>query len=60
MGIIGFPKDVALGAIFSMGIIGAGTNNARLAGLLRLWSSAGDWPAAASLELLQGSCGAFL
>merc|ERR1719217_307640 len=27
--------DVALGAIFSMGIIGAGTNNARLAGLLR-------------------------
>lgn len=28
-------QDVALGAIFSMGIIGAGTNNARLAGLLR-------------------------
>merc|ERR1719375_1483014 len=28
-------SDVALGAIFSMGIIGAGTNNARLAGLLR-------------------------
>lgn len=27
--------DVALGAIFSMGIIGAGTNNARLAGLMR-------------------------
>lgn len=27
--------DVALGAIFSMGIIGAGTNNSRLAGLLR-------------------------
>merc|ERR1711972_140849 len=28
-------QDVALGAIFSMGILGAGTNNARLAGLLR-------------------------
>merc|ERR1740121_1319192 len=28
-------QDVALGAIFSMGAIGAGTNNARLAGLLR-------------------------
>merc|ERR1719335_1029076 len=28
-------SDVALGAIFSMGIIGAGTNNARLAGLMR-------------------------
>mmetsp|Transcript_3541 Transcript_3541/g.5822 ORF Transcript_3541/g.5822 Transcript_3541/m.5822 type:complete len:886 (-) Transcript_3541:114-2771(-) len=28
-------QDTALGAIFSMGIIGAGTNNARLAGLLR-------------------------
>merc|ERR1740138_415379 len=28
-------QDVALGAIYSMGIIGAGTNNARLAGLLR-------------------------
>merc|ERR1740138_1178875 len=28
-------QDVALGAIFSMGLIGAGTNNARLAGLLR-------------------------
>lgn len=28
-------QDVALSAIFSMGIIGAGTNNARLAGLLR-------------------------
>lgn len=28
-------QDVALGAIFSMGIMGAGTNNARLAGLLR-------------------------
>merc|ERR1719160_2079702 len=27
--------DVALGAIFSMGIMGAGTNNARLAGLMR-------------------------
>jgi 26S proteasome regulatory subunit N1 len=27
--------DVALNAIFSMGLIGAGTNNARLAGLLR-------------------------
>merc|ERR1719230_709125 len=28
-------QDVALASIFSMGIIGAGTNNARLAGLLR-------------------------
>jgi len=28
-------QDVALGAIISMGLIGAGTNNARLAGLLR-------------------------
>jgi 26S proteasome regulatory subunit N1 len=28
-------QDVALGAIFSMGLVGAGTNNARLAGLLR-------------------------
>lgn len=28
-------QDVATGAIFSMGLIGAGTNNARLAGLLR-------------------------
>jgi 26S proteasome regulatory subunit N1 len=28
-------QDVALGAILSMGLIGAGTNNARLAGLLR-------------------------
>merc|ERR1719183_2839310 len=28
-------QDVALGAIFSMGILGAGTNNARLAGMLR-------------------------
>lgn len=28
-------QDVALGAIFSMGLIGSGTNNARLAGLLR-------------------------
>jgi len=28
-------QDVAYGAIFSMGMIGAGTNNARLAGLLR-------------------------
>lgn len=28
-------QDVALGAIVSMGLIGAGTNNARLAGLLR-------------------------
>jgi len=28
-------QDVALGAIFSMGLLGAGTNNARLAGLLR-------------------------
>merc|ERR1711972_451219 len=28
-------QDVALGAIFSMGIIGAGTNNARLAGMMR-------------------------
>eukprot|EP00933_Yihiella_yeosuensis_P032889 TRINITY_DN2655_c0_g1_i1.p1 TRINITY_DN2655_c0_g1~~TRINITY_DN2655_c0_g1_i1.p1 ORF type:complete len:891 (-),score=252.91 TRINITY_DN2655_c0_g1_i1:80-2752(-) len=28
-------QDVALGAIMSMGLIGAGTNNARLAGLLR-------------------------
>merc|ERR1712110_415704 len=28
-------QDIALGAIFSMGLIGAGTNNARLAGLLR-------------------------
>merc|ERR1712023_323847 len=28
-------QDVALNAIFSMGLIGAGTNNARLAGLLR-------------------------
>ena len=27
--------DVALNAIFSMGLMGAGTNNARLAGLLR-------------------------
>merc|ERR1719162_1461144 len=28
-------QDVAMGAIISMGLIGAGTNNARLAGLLR-------------------------
>lgn len=28
-------QDTALGAIFAMGMIGAGTNNARLAGLLR-------------------------
>jgi len=28
-------QDVALGAIISMGLVGAGTNNARLAGLLR-------------------------
>jgi len=28
-------QDVAYGAIFAMGMIGAGTNNARLAGLLR-------------------------
>merc|ERR1711972_864462 len=28
-------QDVALGAIISMGLIGAGTNNARLAGLMR-------------------------
>merc|ERR1719352_1947290 len=28
-------QDLALSAIFSMGLIGAGTNNARLAGLLR-------------------------
>jgi 26S proteasome regulatory subunit N1 len=28
-------QDVAFGAIFAMGLIGAGTNNARLAGLLR-------------------------
>merc|ERR1712110_365406 len=28
-------QDVALGAIFSMGLIGAGTNNARLGGLMR-------------------------
>merc|ERR1712050_133660 len=28
-------QDVALGAIISMGLIGAGTNNARLGGLLR-------------------------
>mmetsp|Transcript_49059 Transcript_49059/g.140799 ORF Transcript_49059/g.140799 Transcript_49059/m.140799 type:complete len:883 (-) Transcript_49059:135-2783(-) len=28
-------QDVAMGAIMSMGLIGAGTNNARLAGLLR-------------------------
>jgi len=28
-------QDVALNAIFSMGLVGAGTNNARLAGLLR-------------------------
>merc|ERR1719238_2201489 len=28
-------QDVAMGAIFAMGMIGAGTNNARLAGLLR-------------------------
>jgi len=28
-------QDVAMGAIFAMGIIGAGTNNARLGGLLR-------------------------
>mmetsp|Transcript_17078 Transcript_17078/g.39858 ORF Transcript_17078/g.39858 Transcript_17078/m.39858 type:complete len:879 (+) Transcript_17078:79-2715(+) len=32
-------QDVALSAIFSMGIIGAGTNNARLAGLLRQLAS---------------------
>merc|ERR1719160_1197013 len=32
-------QDVALNAIFSMGIIGAGTNNARLAGLLRQLAS---------------------
>jgi 26S proteasome regulatory subunit N1 len=28
-------RDVAYGAIFAMGLIGAGTNNARIAGLLR-------------------------
>merc|ERR1711957_173511 len=28
-------QDVSLGAIFSMGLLGAGTNNARLGGLLR-------------------------
>merc|ERR1712187_397932 len=28
-------QDVALGAIFSMGLVGAGTNNARLAGMMR-------------------------
>merc|ERR1712151_514459 len=28
-------QDVAMGAIISMGLIGAGTNNARLAGLMR-------------------------
>merc|ERR1740121_2979027 len=32
-------QDVALGAIISMGLIGAGTNNARLAGLLRQLAS---------------------
>lgn len=32
-------QDVALNAIFSMGLIGAGTNNARLAGLLRQLAS---------------------
>jgi len=32
-------QDVAMGAIFAMGMIGAGTNNARLAGLLRQLAS---------------------